>query len=101
MKKLLLAAACLVLSAPLLGQTAAPPAAKEAERPIPEPLVSVTRHDGVFGGQRLSYTATASETYLKAEDGTPKASIFSLDYVKEAPEPATPKHYRVSAPMGT
>jgi carboxypeptidase C (cathepsin A) len=86
MKKILLAAVALALSAPLFGQNAAPPAkAGPADMPIPEPTVSVTHHTGVFGGQRVAYTATASETYLKAEDGTPKASLFSVSYVKDGP----------------
>ncbi|HEX8670021.1 MAG TPA: peptidase S10 [Allosphingosinicella sp.] len=68
---------------------AAPPAA-EPDKPIPEPVVSVTKHSGTFGGQRVSYTATAGETYLKAEDGTPKASIFSVAYVKEPRDPNRP-----------
>jgi len=73
MKKILLAVCALTLSGPVFSQSASqPPAAKEADKPIPEPIVSVTRHTGTFGGQRVAYTATASETYLKAEDGTPR-----------------------------
>jgi carboxypeptidase C (cathepsin A) len=85
MKKIMLAALALAISAPVFSQNAAPPAGKEAEKPVPEPTVSITRHSGTFGGQRIAYTATASETYLKAEDGTPKAAIFSVSYVKEGP----------------
>ena len=40
----------------------------------PPPMVSITRHNGQFSGVAVSYTATAKETYLKAEDGTPKAA---------------------------
>ncbi|HEX9946472.1 MAG TPA: peptidase S10 [Allosphingosinicella sp.] len=90
MKKILLAAGALAFSVPVLGQAGAPPAAKEADKPVPEPIVSVTRHSGTFGGQRMSYTATAGETYLKAADGTPKASIFSIAYVKEPRDPKRP-----------
>jgi carboxypeptidase C (cathepsin A) len=61
-----------------------------AEMPVPEPIVSVTHHTGTFGGQRIAYTATASETYLKGPDGTPKASIFSVAYVKEPRDPNRP-----------
>ena len=57
---------------------------------IPKPLVSVTRHSGAFGGVKVSYTATAGETYLKGEDGTPKASIYSTAYVKDGGEPGRP-----------
>jgi carboxypeptidase C (cathepsin A) len=92
MKKILFALSALVLAAPAFTQNAAaPPAKQEApDKPVPEPIVSVTRHGGVFGGQRISYSATASETYLKAEDGTPKASLFSIAYVKEPRDPNRP-----------
>jgi carboxypeptidase C (cathepsin A) len=84
MKKLLLAASVLALCAPAFAEDPAPPA-KEDAKPIPDPIVSVTRHTGTFGGRRIAYTATASETYLKADDGTPKAAIFSVSYVKDGP----------------
>jgi len=99
MKTLLLAAsaAALALSAlaspALAAPPAAPPAAKEVvkdDRAVPPPTVSVTRHTGTFGGQRVAYTATASETYLRDEDGTPKASLFSVSYVKEPRDPSRP-----------
>jgi carboxypeptidase C (cathepsin A) len=86
-------AAALVLAAPVLAQPPAPPPpAKQdqPERPIPEPSVSITHHRGVFGGVPIAYTATASETYLKGDDGTPKASLFSVAYVKEPRDPARP-----------
>ncbi|HEX8380093.1 MAG TPA: peptidase S10 [Allosphingosinicella sp.] len=89
MRKILLAAA-FACAAPALGQNAPPAPGKDNEKPVPEPIVSVTRHAGTFGGQRIGYTATASETYLKAADGTPKASIFSVSYVKEPRDPARP-----------
>ena len=81
----------LSLAAPAASQNApAQPAAKEADKPVPPPTISVTRHSGTFGGQRMRYVATAGETYLKAEDGTPKASIFSIAYVKEPRDPSRP-----------
>jgi carboxypeptidase C (cathepsin A) len=89
MIRLLLALSAAALAAPAFAQ--APAAEKrEAQAPVPPPNVSVTRHSGTFGGQRMAYTATAGETYLKAEDGTPKASIFSIAYVKEPRDPARP-----------
>jgi carboxypeptidase C (cathepsin A) len=84
-------ALALGLAATAMAQDAPPGAGeKEASKPIKEPIVSVTRHSGTFGGQRIGYTATASETYLKAEDGTPKASIYSTAYVKEPRDPNRP-----------
>jgi carboxypeptidase C (cathepsin A) len=79
------------LAATAMAQDAPPKAGeKEAPKPIREPTVSVTRHSGTFGGQRINYSATAGETYLKAEDGTPKASIYSTAYVKEPRDPNRP-----------
>jgi carboxypeptidase C (cathepsin A) len=92
MKKTLLALSLLGIAAPAFTQNAAAPPAKAdaPDKPIPEPIVSVTRHSGVFGGQRIAYAATASETYLKGEDGSPKASLFSIAYVKEPRDPNRP-----------
>ena len=88
-KHLLLAAALACGGAALAqpAQTPAPPAGPPADR---EPVVSVTRHSGVFGGQRISYTATAGETFLRAEDGTARAAIFSVAYVREPRDPNRP-----------
>ena len=85
---LLLAAA---LAAPALAQDK-PPVATTAEKPAdtPAPTVSVTKHSGAFGGTKIAYTATARETYLKGEDGTPKASIFSTSYIKDGNDPSRP-----------
>src|SRR3712207_7300120 len=77
-------------SAPALPQGDGSPGAKEDAPPIPPPKVSVTRHSGTFGGQRINYVATAGETYLKAADGTPRAAIFSTSYVKEPRDPNRP-----------
>jgi carboxypeptidase C (cathepsin A) len=90
MKKILLTASLLAIAPPALGQGAAPAAEKDSDKAIPAPIVSVTRHSGLFGGQRVAYTATASETYLKAADGTPRASLFSIAYVKEPRDPNRP-----------
>src|SRR4051812_28202339 len=92
--RLSLAAAILLAAAPAVAQPPVaapqPPKSAEPERPIPPPTVSVTHHVGTFGGQRVAYTATASETYLRADDGTPKAAIFSVSYVKEPRDPSRP-----------
>lgn len=53
------------------------------EAPVPPPVVAVTHHKGVFGGQSIAYTATTGETYLKDKDGKPLAAIFATSYVKD------------------
>lgn len=88
---LVLAVCCFVV--PATAQNASGSASSpKAEDPkqTPPPTVSTTRHTGTFGGQRVAYTATASETYLKTEDGTPKASIFSISYVREPRDRSRP-----------
>ena len=77
-------------AAPAQPQTPGAAQHKEAAPPTREPNVSVTRHSGTFGGQRISYTAIAGETFLKAEDGTPRAAIFSTTYMKEPRDPKRP-----------
>lgn len=68
------------------AQTSEPqPATQREPAAVPPPNVSVTRHSGAFGGTRIAYTATAGETYLKAADGTPRAAIFSVAYVRQGP----------------
>ena len=93
-KRSLVLLAAALLSTGFAGAVAAQDRAA-AERPKGpsgdrEPIVSVTRHTGTFGGQRISYTATARETFLRAENGTPRASIFSVSYVREPRDPNRP-----------
>ena len=84
----LLAAALLISATPSVAQ---PAPDKPADAAIPAPNVSVTRHTGTFGGARIAYTATTGETHLKAPDGTPRAAIFSVAYVKDgARDPKRP-----------
>jgi hypothetical protein len=88
----------LTAAAMLLGIAAHPAAAqdkadeKAAEARIEkvEPQVVTTRHRGVFGGQRITYSATIGETILKGEDGTPKAAVVTTAYVKEPRDPSRP-----------
>ncbi|MBA3678099.1 MAG: peptidase S10 [Sphingosinicella sp.] len=81
----------LALASSAVAQNApAPVADKEAAKPVGEPSISVTRHSGIFGGQKINYTATAGETFLKAEDGTPRAAIFTTSYVKDGRDPNRP-----------
>ncbi|QPQ55004.1 peptidase S10 [Allosphingosinicella flava] len=80
---------CLAVS-PAASQESSANKAKEETAPVKAPTVSVTKHIGTFGGQRIAYTATAGETYLKDKDGTPKAAIFSTAYVKDGHDPDRP-----------
>ncbi len=71
---------------------AQPPAAKpeeakkeEEKKPpvMPEEKSSVTKHSITLEGQKIAYTATAGNYLMKAEDGTPKASIFYVAYTRD------------------
>ena len=82
------AASALALAGPALAQTAPRPDAPPREAgsgAIPAPVVSVTQHTGVFGGQRISYRAIAGETYLKDKNGKPLAAMTSYSYIKDGP----------------
>jgi carboxypeptidase C (cathepsin A) len=81
-------AALLAISSATAQQTAPPapgrPAAAAATpATVPEPNRSITRHGGTFGGRAVSYRAIAGETYLRSDDGTPRAAIFSTSYIAE------------------
>ena len=91
-KRSLIAASAVMLAAGLVGTVGAQQTAEKAKGPPAdrEPQVSVTRHVGTFGGQRVAYTATAGETFLRAEDGTARAAIFSVSYVREPRDPNRP-----------
>ncbi|GAO40388.1 peptidase S10 family protein [Sphingomonas changbaiensis NBRC 104936] len=89
MRPYLLAAVAL-LAAPAFAQDKKADTRTEAPADIPPPQVVVTHHSGVFGGQKINYTATAGEIYLKAEDGTPRAAINYYSYVKEPRDPSRP-----------
>lgn len=89
---LFLAAALAAATAGAVAAQDGPAAAKAAPKgpPAGEPNVAVTHHAGIFGGQRVAYTATAGETYLRAADGAPRAAIFSVAYVREPRDPHRP-----------
>jgi carboxypeptidase C (cathepsin A) len=67
---------------------------KPADKPVKVetvvPQAHTTRHSGVFGGQKISYSATIAETILSADDGTQKAAIVTTSYVKEPRDPSRP-----------
>lgn len=51
--------------------------------PAPEEKSSVTHHSARIGGQQINYTATAATYIIKADDGTPKATMFYVAYTKD------------------
>jgi carboxypeptidase C (cathepsin A) len=91
---------CLILCCALLAPplTAQPPAAAKAaesdkgqdKKPVPEEKSSRTQHSITLDGQKIPYTATAGTTLLKDEDGTVKATVFSIAYTRDGvKDPAT------------
>jgi carboxypeptidase C (cathepsin A) len=56
---------------------------KAKEEKKPEEKVVQTKHSIKIGGQEIRYTATAGTILLKLEDGTPKASVFYVAYIKD------------------
>jgi len=51
--------------------------------PAPEEKTSVTHHSARVGGQQINYTATAATYVIRADDGTPKATMFFVAYTKD------------------
>ncbi len=51
--------------------------------PPPEEKSSVTHHSARIGGQQINYTATAATYVIKADDGSPKATMFYVAYTKD------------------
>jgi carboxypeptidase C (cathepsin A) len=57
--------------------------AQRRPTPPPEEKSSVTHHSAKIGGQQINYTATAGTYVIKADDGTPKATMFYVAYTKD------------------
>lgn len=73
-------------SAPAYAQ----PADTRADHTVEAPVRFVTKHSGRFNGTGISYTAIAGETHLRNEDGEPRASIFTVSYIrKDIKSPST------------
>ncbi len=54
------------------------------ERPaVPDEKSAVTHHSARIGGQAINYTATAATYNIKADDGSVKATMFYVAYVKD------------------
>src|SRR5947209_9302137 len=63
----------------LQGESAPGPGSRKP----PEEKSVVTHHSARIGGQQINYTATAATYVIKSDDGTPKASMFSVAYTKD------------------
>ncbi len=57
---------------------------KEEVKPIPKAQTFVTKHQGLFGGKTIDYTATGKETFLTNKDGDSIAAFWSVAYTKTA-----------------
>ena len=88
------AAVSIMLALALAGAASAQDkAARDDKPPKVEtviPQAHTTKHSGVFGGQKIRYTATIGETILSDKDGTQKAAIVTTSYVKEPRDPSRP-----------
>ena len=97
-------AAVALLAGPVAAQDKKPEAAKaeKAAADIPPPKVIVTRHTGTFGSQKINYTATIGETYLKDDKtGEPQAAIVSTSYVKDGRDPNRPVFFLFNGGPGS
>jgi len=56
--------------------------------PAPEEKTSVTHPSARVGGQQINYTATAATYVIRADDGSPKATMFYVAYTKDGVDAA-------------
>jgi carboxypeptidase C (cathepsin A) len=61
----------------------APGEGAQRRGPAPEEKTSVTHHSARVGGQQINYTATAATYVIRADDGSPKATMFYVAYTKD------------------
>ncbi|MBX3484886.1 hypothetical protein [Phenylobacterium sp.] len=71
-------AACLALASP--GWAAAQAPAEAAA--VRAPRVAVTKHEGVFNGEKVKFTATVAEVFLNDAAGRPAAAATTIAYVR-------------------
>lgn len=60
-----------------------PEQSKDAEKPVPLELKSVTEHVWTAGGHSLHYTATAGNLLIADEDEKPNGSLFYVAYTAD------------------
>lgn len=80
---LCLAAGAFAQAQDVEGAVKAKTETKKDEKPIPRPTAFVSQHSGHFNGEKIDYTVTAGETYLRDKEGEPKAAIFTFAYTKK------------------
>lgn len=56
--------------------------ARNAAAPLGEPMRFEREHQGTFGGRTVHYRSTAGETFLRDDDGEPRAAVFTFAYVR-------------------
>jgi carboxypeptidase C (cathepsin A) len=82
-------ALALAAAGPALAQDK-PDDKKAAKVETVVPQVHTTQHSGVFGGQKIRYSATIGETILSDAEGTQKAAVVTTSYVREPRDPSRP-----------
>jgi carboxypeptidase C (cathepsin A) len=75
-------AALLALTIAVASPALAQPPAAAAAAPAP-PRLAVTRHEGMFNGQKLRFTATVAEVFVDDASGRPAAAATTIAYVRD------------------
>ena len=73
----------IVIGAAGLAALAHARALAAAQTAVPYNRTFVTKHSGVFGGERISYTATVAPTILTDSAGAPVVNFVSTSYVRD------------------
>lgn len=99
----LAAASTLALTSPAIAQDAPKPdaAAKPAPAAAPEPQVRSKDMVGTFGGQRITYKVTMSDTILSNAEGKAEAVIVTTSYVKTPVDPTRPVFFLYNGGPGS
>jgi carboxypeptidase C (cathepsin A) len=74
------------LAANALGKTqdeAVEVKAEKSKKAIAPASAFISQHSGRFNGEKIDYTVTAGETYLRDKEGEPKAAIFAFAYTQK------------------
>ncbi len=57
--------------------------AEKSKKAIAPASTFISQHSGRFNGEKIDYTVTAGETYLRDKEGEPKAAIFTFAYTQK------------------